>query len=131
MSNATLTEFPADSAADEWMNEVSSGLGLTFDPSTASKLRAAFKAGARWAIYSRPQPEGAKAADGVVVPREVAEQSIRALRRDMNFGYEMANNWYQKGPFSSVDKGNAAQDFAKRCEEHIAALSHALSAGAK
>lgn len=62
----------------------------------------------------------------IVVPRDVAELAMRAIRRDMNFAYEMASHWYQKGPFSSVDKGNAAQDYAKRCEDALSIMRLAL-----
>lgn len=54
--------------------------------------------------------------------REALEMGIRALQRDINFAHEMAENWLQKGPFSSVDKGKSALDYAKRCEAAAATL---------
>lgn len=54
--------------------------------------------------------------------REALEMGVRALQRDINFAHEMAGNWLQKGPFSSVDKGKAALEYVQRCENSAARL---------
>jgi hypothetical protein len=62
---------------------------------------------------------------------DVINLAIRALQRDINFAMEMATYWYQKGLFSSVEKGNAANDHAKKCEAACASLRSMLERGGR
>jgi hypothetical protein len=57
---------------------------------------------------------------------DVINLAIRALHRDINFAMEMAKHWYQKGLFSSLEKGNAARDHAKKCEAACTSLRSLL-----
>lgn len=58
----------------------------------------------------------------ITISRDVADLAIRALHRDINYAHDMATYWYQKGMFASVEQGNSAHDYAKRCEAACMAL---------